>query len=77
MNAANPPSTFRIILGIVAALLYACARIFLLERRRAGSWREAKRQLFKKPKPWQLVLFCVLWGFILIAFAVALILYRR
>jgi hypothetical protein len=48
------------------ALFYL--RVWNLESRRAGSWRAGHANLWKKPKKWQLITFCVLWGFIVVAF---------
>jgi hypothetical protein len=45
-------------------------RVWLAESARAGSWRKGHDVLWKKPKRWQLVTFCVLWGFIVVAFIV-------
>jgi hypothetical protein len=70
-------SGLRFAVGVVAALLITYLRLWDLERIRAGSWRKAHQNLWKKPKPWQLALFCVLWGIILIAFVVAAILFNR
>lgn len=62
---------------MVAALLVTYLRWWGAESYRAGSWRQGHENLWKKPKRWQLVLFCVLWGIILITFIVAAILNLR
>ncbi len=56
---------------IIAALVVFYLRVWLLESSRAHSWRAGHAMLWKKPKRWQLVTFCVLWGLVLIAFIVA------
>ena len=50
--------------------------VWNLESIRAGSWRAGQANLWKKPKKWQLVTFCALWGFILIALLVLLSIHR-
>jgi accessory gene regulator protein AgrB len=67
----------RFVIVVVAAVLITYLRVWDFERARAGSWRKAHQNLWKKPKRWQLVLFCVLWGIILITFIVAAILNLR
>jgi hypothetical protein len=49
-------------------------RLWAQERRRTSSWYQGHQNLWKRPKRWQLVIFCILWGVILIAFLVAAIL---
>lgn len=68
---------FHLAIGMVAALIITYLRLWDAERYRAGSWRKGHQNLWKKPKRWQLVLFCVLWGTILITFIVAAILNLR
>ena len=67
----------RFVIVVVAAVLITYLRVWDFERVRAGSWKKAHQNLWKKPKRWQLVLFSVLWGIILIAFIVAAILNLR
>ena len=43
---------------------------------RGGSWRAGHAKLWKKPKRWQLITFCVLWGLILVAFIVGFLIRR-
>lgn len=64
----------RFVIVVVAAVLITYLCLWDFERIRARSWRKGHENLWKKPKRWQLVLFCVLWGTILIAFIVAAIL---
>jgi hypothetical protein len=66
-------SGLRFAIAAVVTLLITYLRIWNFERYRAGSWRKAHETLWKKPKRWQLVLFCILWGIILIAFVTAAI----
>jgi cyanate permease len=54
-----------------AAFIIFYLRVWRLESSRAGSWRAGHAMLWKKPKKWQVVTFCVLWGLIIIAFIVA------
>jgi hypothetical protein len=56
---------------IVAAFVIFYLNVWFWESRLAGSWRVGHAKLWKKPKRWQLVTFCVLWDLILIAFIVA------
>jgi hypothetical protein len=56
---------------IIAAFAVFYLRVWFLESSRAGSLRAGHAMLWKKPKKWQLVTFCVLWSLILIAFIVA------
>jgi hypothetical protein len=56
---------------VVAAFVVFYLNVWLWESRLAGSWRAGHVKLWKKPKRWQLVTFCVLWGLIIIAFIVA------
>jgi len=56
---------------IVAAFVIFYLRVWFRESRLAGSWKAGHARLWKKPKKWQLVTFCVLWSFILLAFVVA------
>jgi len=56
---------------IIAAFVVFYLRVWFLESMQAGSWRAGHTKLWKKPKRWQLITFCVLWGFIIIAFIVA------
>ena len=51
-------------------------RVWLAESSRVGSWRKGHDILWKKPKRWQLVTVCVLWGFIIVAFIVAMLIQR-
>lgn len=41
-------------------------RAWHLESARGGSWRAGHRSLWKKPQKWQLITFCMLWGFIVL-----------
>jgi hypothetical protein len=66
----------RFTLTTLAVVLIVYLRLWSLESTRAGSWRKGHENLWKKPKRWQLILFCVLWGFILVAFILAAIVYR-
>lgn len=61
---------------IIAAFAVFYFRVWFLESRLAGSWRAGHARLWKKPKRWLLVTFCVLWGLILIAFIVAFLIRR-
>lgn len=57
-------------IGIVAigtVLVYL--RFWSAESIRGGSWRAGHERLWKKPKPWQVITFCVLWGSILLTVA--------
>jgi len=56
---------------IIAAFVVFYFRVWFLESMQAGSWRAGHAKLWKKPKRWQLITFCVLWGLIIIAFIVA------
>jgi len=67
----------RFTLTTLAVFLIVYLRLWSLESTRAGSWRKGHENLWKKPKRWQLTLFCILWGFILVAFILAAIVYRR
>jgi hypothetical protein len=67
----------RFTLSLLAVFLIVYLRLWSSESTRAGSWRKGHENLWKKPKRWQLILFCGLWGFILIAFILAAIVYRR
>jgi hypothetical protein len=64
----------RFTLSALALVLFVYLRFWSAESARAGSWKAGHQRLWKKPKRWQLVLFCILWGIILIAFLVAAIL---
>gem|GEM_PF-4472107 len=55
----------------VAAFAIFYLGVWFLESGRTGSWRTAHTRLWKKPKRWQLITFCVLWGLILVAFILA------
>jgi hypothetical protein len=68
---------FHLAIGLVAALIITYLRLWDAERYRAGSWWKGHQNLWKKPKRWQVVLFCVLLGIILITFIVAAILNLR
>jgi hypothetical protein len=57
---------------IVSAFLLFYLLVWFLESGRANSWKKGHHRLWKKPKKWQLVTFCVLWGFIIIGFVVLL-----
>jgi uncharacterized membrane protein YhaH (DUF805 family) len=57
---------------VIGAAVIFYLRVWLHESSRAGSWKKGHDVLWKKPKAWQLVAFCVLWGLILIAFIAAL-----
>jgi small-conductance mechanosensitive channel len=52
--------------GVIAIAIFYF-RVWHLESSREGSWRAGHASLWKKPKKWQLLSFCVLWGIILIA----------
>jgi len=67
----------RFTLTTLAVFLIVYLRLWSSESTRAGSWREGHENLWKKPKRWQLILFCVLWGLILVAFILATAVYRR
>ena len=67
----------RFAFSIMAVGLVVYLRLWSGESARAGSWKKGHQNLWKKPKRWQLVTFCVLWGIILIAFIVAAILNLR
>lgn len=57
-------------IGLVAVgtvLFYL--RFWSAESARGGSWRAGHERLWKKPKPWQVITFCVLWGFIVVSVA--------
>src|SRR5260370_40629683 len=56
---------------IIAALAIFYLNVWFWESSLAGSWRAGHARLWKKPKKWQLITFCVLWGLILIAFIIA------
>ena len=56
---------------LVAAFVIFYVKVWFLESGRAGSWRAGHARLWKKPKKWQLITFCVLWGFIVVAFILA------
>lgn len=43
----------------------------------AGSWKKGHERLWKKPKEWQLVAVCLLWGFILAIVGVLLLIHPR
>jgi hypothetical protein len=68
---------FRFALSVSAVFLIVYLRFWFGERVRAGSWRKGHQNLWKKPKRWQLILFCVLWGSILAAFILAATVYHR
>lgn len=55
----------------VAAFVFFYLNVWSLESSRAGSWKAGHARLWKKPKKWQLVTFCVLWSLIIVAFIVA------
>jgi hypothetical protein len=57
--------------AIIVVFLIFYLRVWLIESGRAGSLRAGHAALWKKPKKWQVITFCVLWGFILIALIVA------
>jgi len=56
---------------IAAAFAIFYVRVWFLESSHADSWKKGHARLWKKPKKWQLITFCVLWGLILVAFIVA------
>jgi hypothetical protein len=47
------------------------AMLYLLEYK--GSLKKTHAAIWKKPKRWQLVTLCVLWGFIVTAFVLLLL----
>jgi hypothetical protein len=77
MALVHTMTLFHLAIGMVAALIITYLRLWDAERYRVGSWRKGHQNLWKKPKRWQLVFFCVLWGIILITFTVAAILNLR
>ena len=56
---------------IIIVFLVFYLRVWLAESGRAGSLKGGHAALWKKPKKWQVITFCVLWGLILVAFIVA------
>jgi hypothetical protein len=56
---------------LIAAFVIFYLRVWFLESGLAGSWRAGHAALWKKPKRWQLITLCILWGFIIIAFILA------
>jgi hypothetical protein len=77
VSAHNLWSGLRFVLITLAVVLIVYLRLWSLESTRAGSWKKGHENLWKKPKRWQLILFCALWGFILIAFILDGIVYHR
>lgn len=61
---------------IIFAFVVFYLSVWLLESSRAGSWKAGHGKLWKKPKRWQLITFCVLWGLIFVAFIVAYLIRR-
>jgi len=59
--------------SLVAVFVIFYLRVWLA---RAGSWKAARKHLWKRPRRWQLITFCVLWGFIIIAFITLVFLKR-
>lgn len=55
---------------IVTAFAIFYLNVWLLESNWGRSWKAGHARLWKKPKKWQLVTFCVLWSLIIIAFIV-------
>jgi hypothetical protein len=55
----------------VTAFVIFYLNVWFLESSRAGTWRAGHAKLWKKPKSWQLITSCVLWGLIIIAFIFA------
>jgi len=70
-------SGMKFTLSALALVSFVYLRFWSTESGRAGSWKKGHQRLWKKPKRWQLILFCILWGIILIAFLVAAILNLR
>jgi RsiW-degrading membrane proteinase PrsW (M82 family) len=56
---------------LVAAFIIFYLRVWFLESTNAGSFKEGHARLWEKPKKWQLIVACFLWGLIIIAFIVA------
>jgi hypothetical protein len=54
---------------LLAAFVVFYLNVWFLESSGAG-WKAGHAKLWKKPKRWQLITFCVLWGLIIIAFIV-------
>jgi hypothetical protein len=46
-------------------------RAWSLESARTGSWRKGHANLWRRPKRWQVVTFCILWTIIIAAFVFA------
>jgi hypothetical protein len=61
---------------MIAAFVIFYLNVWFLESSRAGSWKKGHANLWKKPKTWQVITFCVLWGLILVAFIVGISLRR-
>ncbi len=55
--------------GAVALVIFYL-RVWYHESHRAGSWKRGHNALWKKPRKWQVITFCVLWGFIIVGFIV-------
>jgi hypothetical protein len=53
--------------GSAAAVIFYL-RLWHLESLRTGSWKKGHAALWKKPKKWQVITFCILWGFIILGF---------
>jgi accessory gene regulator protein AgrB len=60
----------------IGAFVIFYLNVWFWESSRTGSWRAGHAKLWKKPKRWQVITFCVLWGLILVAFIVALSIQR-
>jgi hypothetical protein len=56
--------------GCIGAFAIFYVRVWVSESSRAGSWRAGHARLWKKPEKWQLITFCALWGFIVVAFII-------
>jgi len=56
---------------LVGVFVIFYINIWFLESGQAGSWKAGHKRLWKKPKKWQFITFCILWGFIVIGFVVA------
>jgi hypothetical protein len=54
----------------IAAFVVFYLSVWFLESGPGVSWKAAHGKFWKKPKRWQLITFCVLWGLILVAFSI-------
>jgi hypothetical protein len=60
--------------GIISAAVVFLAILYFLEYN--GSLKQTHAAIWKKPKRWQLVTLCTLWGFTIVAFVLLIYFYH-